>query len=189
MSLNFKALYGLKQAPRAWYDRLKTFLLAKGFKMGCVDKQGNNTLLVQIYVDDIIFGGSSHALVAKFADTMSREFEMSMMGELTFFLGLQIKQSREGTFVHQGKYTKDILKKFDMGEAKPLPRPMPTTAALDEDVDGEAVDQKEYQSMIGSLLYLTAAVRGVPLHALSGVAAHFSSSGGQAHYDVLMFHT
>ena len=130
--------------------------------MGAVDKtlfllkQGSDFLLVQIYMDDIIFGGSSHALVAKFSDLMSREFEMSMMGELTFFLGLQIKQTREGTFVHQGKYTKDILKKFDMGEAKPLSTPMPTTAALDADEDGEPVDQKEYRSMIGSLLYLTA---------------------------------
>jgi hypothetical protein len=87
---------------------------------------------------------------------MSREFEMSMMGELTFFLGLQIKQTREGTFVHQGKYTKDLLRKFDMGQAKPLSTPMLTTMALDEDKEGEAVDQKEYQSMIGSLLYLTA---------------------------------
>jgi hypothetical protein len=77
-------------------------------------------------MDDIIFGGSCHALVAKFSDMMSREFEMSMMGELTFFLGLQIKQTQEGTFVHQGKYTKDLLKKFDMGEAKPLSTPMST---------------------------------------------------------------
>src|SRR6266540_3404867 len=157
-----KALYGLKQAPRAWYARLKTFMLENGFKMGSVDKtlfllkHDGNTLIVQIYVDDIIFGGSSHALVAKFADTMSREFEMSMMGELTFFLGLQIKQSKEGTFVHQGKYTKDVLKKFDMADAKPLSTPMATTTALDADEDGEAVDQKEYRSMIGSLLYLTA---------------------------------
>ena len=110
----------------------------------CSSDLGKDTLLVQIYVDDISFGGSCHALVAKFADTMSREFEMSMMGELTFFLGLQIKQSREGTFVHQGKYTRDILKKFDMGEAKPLPTPMATTTALDADKEGEAVDQKEY---------------------------------------------
>jgi hypothetical protein len=78
-------LYGLKQAPRAWYEHLKTFLLAKGFKMGYVHKtpfllkHGHDTLLVQIDVDDIIFGGSSHALVSKFSDTMSREFEMSMM--------------------------------------------------------------------------------------------------------------
>jgi hypothetical protein len=145
-----KALYGLKQAPRAWYVSLKAFLLAKGFKMGSVDKtlfllkQGTNTLLVQIYVDDIIFDGSSHALVAKFSKTMSREFEMSMMGELNFFLGLQIKQTREGTFVHQGKYTKDLLRKFDMGKAKPLSTPMSTTTALDEDKEGEAVDLKEY---------------------------------------------
>ena len=89
-----KALYGLKQALRAWYERLKAFLLDKGFKMGSIDKtlfllkQGTDTLLVQIYVDDIIFGGSSYALVAKFVEIMSREFEMSMMGELTFFLGL-----------------------------------------------------------------------------------------------------
>ena len=92
----------------------------------------------------MIFGGSSHAHVAKFTDTMSREFEMSMMGELTFFLRLQIKQTREGTFMHQGKYTKDVLKKFNMGEAKPLSMPMSTTMALDADEEGEAVDQKEY---------------------------------------------
>jgi hypothetical protein len=112
--------------------------------------------LVQIYVDDIIFGGSSHALVAKFSKTMSWEFEMSMMGELTFFLRLQIKQTREGIFMHQDKYTKDLLRKFDMGEAKPLSTPMSTMMALYEDKEGEAVDQKEYRSMIGSLLYLTA---------------------------------
>jgi hypothetical protein len=129
---------------------LKAFLLAKGFKMSSIDKtlflleQGTNTLLVQIYVDDIIFGGFSHALVAKFSKIISREFEMSMMGELTFLLMLQIKQTREGTFVHQGKYTKDLLRKFDMGEAKPLSMPMSTTMALDEDKAGEAVDQKEY---------------------------------------------
>ncbi|WVZ97331.1 hypothetical protein U9M48_042879 [Paspalum notatum var. saurae] len=118
-------LYGLKQAPRAWYARLKSFLLKSGFAMGSVDKtlfllsRGGDTLIVQIYVDDIIFGGSSHALVSSFAEQMSREFEMSLMGELQFFLGLQIKQGPEGTFVHQGKYTRDILKKFEMGDSKP----------------------------------------------------------------------
>ena len=81
---------------------------------------------------------------------------MSMMGELTFFLELQIKQTREGTFVHQGKYTKDLLKKFDMGKTKPLSTSMLTTTTLDTDEEGEGMDQKEYRSMIGSLLYLTA---------------------------------
>jgi hypothetical protein len=103
-----------------------------------------------VYVDDIVFGGSSHFLVARFAEDI--KFEMSMMGELQFFLGLQIKQGKEGTFVHQAKYTKDILKKFKMDDSKPLSTPMSTTTALDADEDGEPMDQKEYQSMIGSLL-------------------------------------
>jgi hypothetical protein len=180
-----KALYGLKQAPRAWYERLKSFLLAKGFKMGSVDKtlfllkHGSDFLLVQIYVDDIIFGGSSHALVSRFSDIMSREFEMSMMGELNFFLGLQIKQTQDGTFVHQGKYTKDVLKKFDMGEAKPLSTPMSTTTALDADEDGEPVDQKEYRSMIGSLLYLTATRPDI--HFTVCLCARFQASPRTSH--------
>ncbi|XP_072151395.1 uncharacterized protein [Setaria viridis] len=180
-----KALYGLKQAPRAWYARLKTFLLKNGFKMGSVDKtlfllrQGNGTLIVQIYVDDIIFGGSSHALVKKFADVMSKEFEMSMMGELNFYLGLQIKQTSEGTFVHQGKYTKDVLKKFAMDDAKPISTPMPTSAALDADEDGEPVDQKEYRSMIGSLLYLTA--MRPDIHFAVCMCARFQASPRTSH--------
>ncbi|WVZ58470.1 LOW QUALITY PROTEIN: hypothetical protein U9M48_008744 [Paspalum notatum var. saurae] len=157
-----KALYGLKQAPRAWYARLNSLLLKSGFVMGSVDKtlfllsRGGDTLIVQIYVDDIIFGGSSHALVSSFAEQMSREFEMSLMGELKFFLKLQIKQGLEGTFVYQAKYTRDILKKFNMGDSKPMTTLMSTNTTLDADEDGEAVDQKEFQGMIGSLLYLTA---------------------------------
>jgi hypothetical protein len=104
-----KALYGLKQAPRAWYGRLRGFLFEKGFEIEKVDptlfllRQGRDILIVQVYVDDIVFGVSSNSLVARFAEDMSREFEMSMMGELQFFLGLQIKQSKEGTFVNQAK--------------------------------------------------------------------------------------
>ncbi|WVZ75507.1 LOW QUALITY PROTEIN: hypothetical protein U9M48_023553 [Paspalum notatum var. saurae] len=116
-----KALYGPKQAPRAWYARLKSFLLKSG----------------SIYVDDIIFGGSSHALVSSFAEQMSREFEMSLMASSSG----RIKQGPEGTFVHQAKYTRDILKKFDMGDSKPMTTPMSTNTALDADEDGEAVDQ------------------------------------------------
>jgi hypothetical protein len=157
-----KALYGLKQAPRAWFGRLRGFLFSKGFEMGKLDKslfllrQGDDILIVQVYVDDIIFGGSSHSLVARFAEDMSKEFEMSMMGELQFFLGLQIKQAKEGTFVHQAKYMKDILKKFKMDDSKPLSTLMTTTTTLYADGDGEPMVQKEYRSMISSLLYLAA---------------------------------
>jgi hypothetical protein len=81
---------------------------------------------------------------------------MSMMGELTFFLRIQVKQTKDGTFVHQAKYMKDLIKKFAMADAKSLSTPMSTTTALDPDEDGEVVDQREYRSMTGSLLYLMA---------------------------------
>jgi hypothetical protein len=117
---------------------------------------GIDFLLVQIYVDDIIFGGSSHTLVSRFQKLMENEFQMSMMEELTFFLGIQVKQMKQGTFVHQAKYMKDLIKKFSMAELKPVSTPMSTATSLGPDEDGEAVDQREYRSLIGSLLYLTA---------------------------------
>jgi hypothetical protein len=123
--------------------------------MGSVDKTlftlnlGTDFLLVQIYVDDIIFGGSSHTLVSRFQEMMESEFQTSMMEELTFFLGIQVKQ---GTFMHQAKYTKDLMKKFNMAELKPVSTPMSSAASLGPDEDGEAVDHREYRSMIGSLL-------------------------------------
>ncbi len=156
-----KALYGLKQAPRAWYDRLKNFLLAKGFQMEKMDKtsfvlyHGDNQLFIEIYVDDNIFGCSTYSLVVEFAETICREFEMSMMGELSYFLGLQIKQTPQDTFAHQTKYTKNILRRFKMENCKPISTSIGSTAMLDPDEDGETVDQKEYRSMTGSLLYLT----------------------------------
>jgi hypothetical protein len=107
--------------------------------MGKVDqtlfllRKRNDILIVQVYVDDIVFGGSSNSLVASFAEDISREFEMSMMGELQFFLGLQIKQSKERTFVHQAQYTKDIVRKFKMEDSKSMATPMSTTTTLDAD--------------------------------------------------------
>jgi hypothetical protein len=143
-----KALCELKQAPRAWYARLKTFLLEHRYIMGSLDKtlltlkHGNDILLVQIYVNDIIFSGSSHMLESSFQEMIEKEFQMSMMGELTFFLGLQVKQTKEGTFVHQAKYAKDLMKKFNMAELKPVSSLMSTATALDPDKNGEAVDQR-----------------------------------------------
>jgi hypothetical protein len=115
-----KALYGLKRAPRAWYERLRDFLLSKGFKMGKIDttlftkKIGNDLFIVQIYVDDIIFGSTDQAYCEEFDAMMTKEFEMSMIGELSYFLGLQVKQLKNGTFMSQGKYIRDMLKKFGM---------------------------------------------------------------------------
>jgi hypothetical protein len=129
--------------------------------MGSVDKtlftlrHGTEFLLVQIYMGDIIFGGSSHTLVSRFQEMMENEFQMFIMEELTFFLGIQVKQTNEGIFIHQAKYTKDLMKKFNMAEVKPMSTPMSVATTLDPDENGEAIDQREYMSMIDSLLYLT----------------------------------
>ncbi|KAK8526380.1 hypothetical protein V6N12_020852 [Hibiscus sabdariffa] len=157
-----KALYGLKQAPRAWYERLSNFLVEKGFNKGNVDttlfikNDGKDILVVQIYVDDIIFDSTNELLCQDFAKLMQGEFEMSMMGELSFFLGLQIKQRKDGIFINQAKYIKEKLKKFGMENVKPQATPMSSSIKLDKDEEGKCVDSKLYRSMIGSLLYLTA---------------------------------
>jgi hypothetical protein len=137
-------------------------LLEHGYVMRSVDKTlftlkyDIDFLLDHIYVDDIIFSGSSHTLMSRFQEIMKNEFQMFIMGELTFFLGIQVKQTREDNFIHQSKYTKDLIQKFNMAELKPVSTPMSMVAALDLDENGKTVDQREYMSMIGSLLYLTA---------------------------------
>ncbi|CAM8951679.1 unnamed protein product [Rhodiola kirilowii] len=119
-----KALYGLKQAPRAWYERFSDFLIKHGYERGTVDKTlfllrtKNHLLVVQVYVDDIVFGSTSSTLVKKFQNLMESEFEMSMVGELTFFLGLQVKQKANGTQIHQQKYLKDVLLKYELNGSK-----------------------------------------------------------------------
>ncbi|GKE01651.1 retrovirus-related pol polyprotein from transposon TNT 1-94 [Tanacetum coccineum] len=156
-----KALYGLKQAPKAWYGRLKAFLIKHEYSMGMVDntlftkKLKSHLIIVQIYVDDIIFGSMSQHLCDDFAKIMHDEFEMSMMRELNFFLGLQTKQMEDGIFFNQSKYIKEMLK-FGLEDSKPTKIPMSTEIKLTKDDEADSVDSSKYQGMIGSLLYLTA---------------------------------
>jgi hypothetical protein len=110
---------------------------------------------------------------------MTKRFEMSMMGELTFFLGFQIKQMKKGTFICQTKYTRDMLKKFDMVNAKPIKTPMPTNGHLDLNEEGKAVDQKVYRSMIGSLLYLCASRPDIMLSMC--MSARFQANPKECH--------
>ncbi|KAL2318887.1 hypothetical protein Fmac_032763 [Flemingia macrophylla] len=157
-----KALYGLKQAPRQWYERLSKFLLSHDYHRGKVDKtlfikrKSDDILLVQVYVDDIIFGSTNEFLCEEFVSHMKSEFDMSMMGELSFFLGLQVKQLKDGIFLHQTKYTRELLKKFDVDSCKESNIPMSTNCYLDSDISGKEVDQTKFRGIIGSLLYLTA---------------------------------
>ncbi|GJS82009.1 retrovirus-related pol polyprotein from transposon TNT 1-94 [Tanacetum coccineum] len=156
-----KALYGLKQAPRAWYDMLSSFLISQHFSKGAVDptlftrKAGNDLLLVQIYVDDIIFASTNTALCNEFANLMTTKFKMSMMGQMSFFLGLQISQSPRGIFLNQSKYAYEIIKKYGLLTSDSVDTPMVEKNKLDEDLQGTPVDATLYRGMIGSLMYLT----------------------------------
>jgi hypothetical protein len=130
-------------------------------------------------VNDIIFGGSSHSLVSSFQEMMESELQMSMMEELTFFLGIQVKQTKQDSFVHQAKYTNDLIKKFNMAELKPVSTPISTATSLGPDEDGDAVDQREYRSMIGSLLYLT--VTQSDIQFVVGLCARFQAFPCSSH--------
>ena len=181
-----KALYGLKQPPRARYDTIKDFLKSKGFKPGSLDptlftKTYDGELFVcQIYVDDIIFGCTDQRYSDEFAYMMSDEYQMSMMGELKFFLGLQIRQQRNGIFISQEKYLKDCLKKFGMEDCKGYTTPMPAKHHLGPDDNGKEFDQKVYHSMIGSLLYLCASRPDIMLSVC--MCARFQAAPKESHH-------
>jgi len=137
-------------------------LIKNDFKRGQVDTTlfrrtlEKDILVVQIYVDDIIFGSTNATLCKEFSKLMQDEFEMSMIGELKFFLGIRINQCKDGVYVHQTKFTKELLKKFKLKDCKVMNTLVYPTCTLSKEDTGSNVDQKLYRGMIGSLLYLTA---------------------------------
>nr|GEU43762.1 putative ribonuclease H-like domain-containing protein [Tanacetum cinerariifolium] len=156
-----KALYGLHQASRAWYETLSTYLFDNRFQRGKIDKTlfirryKGDILLVQFYVDDIIFGSTKKELCTSFEKLMHDKFQMSYIGELTFFLGLQVKQKQDRIFISQDKYVAEILKKYGFSKVKTTSTHMETQKCMLKDKDGEEVYVHIYRSMIGSLMYLT----------------------------------
>nr|GEZ06017.1 uncharacterized mitochondrial protein AtMg00810-like [Tanacetum cinerariifolium] len=156
-----KALYGLKQAPRAWYDELSTFLLQNHFFKGIIDpalfirRFDDDILAVQVYVGDIIFGSTHPRYTQLSSDLMKSYFKMSMMGEMTFFLGLQVNQSPCGIFINQSNYVLEILKKYGIETCDPIGTLMEIKDKLDLDQYETLVDATKYHSMIGAIMYLT----------------------------------
>nr|GEX98800.1 retrovirus-related Pol polyprotein from transposon TNT 1-94 [Tanacetum cinerariifolium] len=184
-----KDLHGLKQAPKAWYDRHKAFLLDHKYTMGLVDntlfikKRESHIIIVQIYVDDIIFGSTCQDHCDDFSKIMHNEFEMSMMGELNFFLGLQIKKLEDDIFFNQYKYIKEMLKKFGLEDSKPIKTPMSSETKLTRDEDGESVDDTKYRGMIGSFLYLTASRPDIMVSVF--LCAHFQEDPKSSHLEAV----
>ncbi|GKB47264.1 retrovirus-related pol polyprotein from transposon TNT 1-94 [Tanacetum coccineum] len=157
-----KALYGLKQEPRAWYETFSTFLIQNKFTRERIDntlfiyKSKGDVLLVQVYVDDIIFDSTSYKLCKQFEKLMTKKFEISMMGELTYFLGLQIKQDDKGILIFQESYTRNLLNKYENFDSSSVKTPMVPPNNLGLNLVGKPVNKTSYRGMIMSLMYLTA---------------------------------
>lgn len=158
-----KALYGLRQAPRAWFSRIEAHFTQEGFRK-CPSEQtlfikrsvGEGILIVSIYVDDLIYTGNDIGMMLKFKKSMMHAFDMTDLGKMRFFLGIEALQKTKGIFVCQRKYTKDVLKKFAMSESKPVQSPIVPGSKLNKDVEGTAVDDTYFKQIVGNLLYLTA---------------------------------
>lgn len=157
-----KALYGLKQAPRAWYSRIDNYFSQNGFKK-CTQEhtlytkgQEGNFLIVCLYVDDLVFTGNSDKMIEAFKTSMKMEFEMTDMGLLHYFLGIEVKQKKDAICISQQKYAREILNRFNMSDSCSSPTPMEFGLKLTKDSSDEAVDSSLYRSLVGSLMYLTA---------------------------------
>ena len=184
-----KALYWLKQAPRTWYDRLTQYLVLHGFIRGKVDqtlfikREDGKLIVTQVYVDDIIFGSTKDELAHGFSNLMQAKFEMSIIGELTHFLGLQIRQQDSGIFLSQSKYAKNLVKKFGLESASSVRTPMSPNVKLTVDLLDKSVDPSLYRSMIGSLLYLIANRPDISYSV--GVCARYQANPKESHMTAL----
>ena len=164
-----RALYGLKQAPQAWYDKLTSYLTKNEFKRGnanstlFIQKDKKHFVVAQVYVDDIVFGYIDGNLAKSFAYEMKKMFEMSMVGELTYFLGLQVMQIDKGIYINQEKYAKYLAKRFGLENVAHARTPMATSTKLGINPLGQLVDIILYRSMIGCLLYLIASRPNISL--------------------------
>ncbi|KAL0388509.1 UNVERIFIED_CONTAM: Retrovirus-related Pol polyprotein from transposon RE2 [Sesamum radiatum] len=181
-----KALYGLKQAPRAWYSRIDKYFMDRGFRRSLseptlyIKSQGNDTLIVSLYVDDLIYTGNNEKMIQVFKEDMMKTFEMSDLGLMHFFLGIEINQEKEGIFICQWKYTETLLKKFKMESCKTVTTPLVTGEKYQKEDGSQKVDGSMYRSLIGSLLYLTATRPDIMF--ATCLLSRFMQSPSQVHY-------
>ncbi|CAJ2651499.1 unnamed protein product [Trifolium pratense] len=175
-----KALYGLKQAPRAWNARIDKYFQDKNF-IKCpyehtlyIKAQGGDILIVCLYVDDLIFTGNNPTMFEEFKKEMTKEFEMTDIGLMTYYLDIEVKQEDYGILITQEGYAKEVLKKFKMDDANLVSTPMECGIKLSKHEEGETVDPSLFKSLVGSLRYLTC-MRPDILYAV-GVLVGYSDS-------------
>ncbi|KAE8707741.1 hypothetical protein F3Y22_tig00110377pilonHSYRG00343 [Hibiscus syriacus] len=175
-----KALYGLKQAPRAWNSRIDKYFQENGFNKCPYEhalytkNKDEDILIVCLYVDDLIFTGSNPSMFNQFKDVMMKEFEMTDMGLMAYYLGIEVKQQNDGIFISQERYAKEILKKFKMENCKPISTPAEYEIKMTKHEEGKSVDPTFFKSLVGSLRYLTC-TRPDILHAVGLVSRYMES--------------
>jgi len=184
-----KALYGLKQAPRAWNERIDTYFKKNGYEQ-CpyehalyIKKKGEDVMFIALYVDDLIFTGNNAELIEAFKEVMKKEFEMTDLGLMKYFLGLEVIQGKDGIFVSQERYVEDVLKKFKMTSCNPVSTPMEPSTKLSKYADGDRVDASKYRSLIGSLRYLTNTIPDLMLSV--GIASRYMEEPRYTHWKAL----
>ena len=157
-----KALYGLKQAPRAWNSKIDKYFLQNGFQRSpnepslYVKTRGTSDfIIVCLYVDDLIYTGTNPMMMEEFKKAMMNEYEMTDLGLMKYFLGIQVRQSKGEIFISQEKYTEDLLKKFNMSKCKPVTTPMAVNEKLQQKDGAQKVEASLFRSLVGSLMYLT----------------------------------
>ncbi|KAG7561531.1 Zinc finger CCHC-type superfamily [Arabidopsis thaliana x Arabidopsis arenosa] len=158
-----KALYGLKQAPRAWYSKIEEYFTKEGFTkcelehtLFIKNESGGRILIISLYVDDLIFTGNDSVMCEEFKASMKREFEMTDLGKMCYFLGVEVVQSENGIFLCQKKYAAEVLSRYGMEDCNPVNNPMVPGTKLSKDMEGDDADPSLYKQLIGSLMYLTA---------------------------------
>lgn len=173
-----KALYGLKQAPRAWYSHIDAYFLKEGFRKCPYEhtlytKIGDDgkMLMVCLYVDDLIYTGNDRVMFEKFKESIMLEFDMTDLGLLHYFLGLEVIQFDAGNFICQKKYVEEILERFQMKNCNSVTTPIEKGLKLVKDPAGRIVDSTLYKQIVGSLMYLTA-TRPDIMHAVSSISKY-----------------
>ena len=185
-----KALYGLKQAPRAWNKRIDSFLHATGFKK-CASDHGlyvktndyGDLLILCLYVDDVIFTGSNLKMIGDFKHIMMKEFEMTDLGLMSYFLGIEVIQGDDGIFIHQRKFATEFLKKFKMEDSNSVKTPIETGIKLTKEGDGRTVDATYFKQIVGSLRYLTCTRPDICY--VVGLVSRYMESPRQVHLQVV----
>lgn len=182
-----KALYGLKQAPRAWNSKIDGYLLQNGFIKSLSEPslyvkthEPNDFLILCLYVDDLIYTGTNMKMLNEFKKAMMSKYEMTDLGLMKYFLGIQVKQSPGCIFLSQEKYADDILKKFNTVDCKPMATPMAINEKLSKNDGQEKVDASLYQSLVRSLIHLTH-TRPDIVHAVS-IVSRFMNEPSKAHF-------